>query len=184
VLKSNPFACTSWSSRNGSRGWLGLVRSWCCWCGAWHGLPMMLLSCARLGKKRLSMLAYSSFPRAHRAGTLAGPQASPSLNRGAQEMSPMLTTAWARCWPGEGAGPSRSRGVLAWVMVGTQKLLRASVKVTLPFYKGLLWVLWCQALCCLNHLKYCMMDMSTSPGTSQTLVPMLIQALARGPCLF
>lgn len=39
-------------------------------------------------------------------------------------------------------------------------------------------------LCCSNQLKYHTVDMGTSPDTSQTLVPMLIQALAWGPPLF
>lgn len=72
---------------------------------------------------------------------------------------------------------------LACVSTGMQKLLRASV-VTLPFLKGLQWFLWYQALSCLNQLKCCTVDMGTSPGITQTLVLMLIQALAWGPPLF
>lgn len=90
----------------------------------------------------------------------------------------------------EGAVPSRSRGALlccpqqradSCPCLGDRGDAEASQSLHEgypPFHKGLLRILRCQALCCSNQLKYCTVDVGTSPGTSQTLVPMLIQALA------
>lgn len=161
-----------------------MVQSLFCWWMAWCRLPVLHSP----GEKRCHIWAYFSFSRAQGAGRFY------SSSQGAQEMPPG--------WPSPGGEASRAReqfpagaevpssaspagkwvAALAGVAVGTQKLLRSSVKATLPFHKRLLGFLWCPALW--EQLKYCAMDMGFHPGTSQTLIPMLIQALAWCPPLF